>query len=88
MIDNLQKEFPDIIKVRSIGKTWQERDLLVVELDARDMMEKKGIKMSAVNQTTITAAQKAKTEDTTQLSGEELMEHNDDIRRDEDKAQK
>ena len=60
MIDKLAKEFPDIIKTRSIGKTWQDRDIMVIELDARDMMEKKGYKLSQVNQTKMSLAQKAK----------------------------
>jgi hypothetical protein len=57
MIDKLQKEFPDIVKTRSIGKTWQDRDMMLIELDAREMMNKKGIPLTAVNQTKITAAQ-------------------------------
>jgi galactitol-specific phosphotransferase system IIB component len=60
MIDKLAKEFPDIIKTRSIGKTWQDRDIMLIELDARDMMEKKGYKLSQVNQTKMSLAQKAK----------------------------
>ena len=46
MIDKLAKEFPDIVKARSIGKTWQDRDIMLIELDARDMMEKRGYKLS------------------------------------------
>ena len=88
MIEKLSKEFPDIVKSRSIGKTWQDRDIMVLELDARDMMEKKGYKLSAVNQTKMSLAQKAKQEDVNKLSSEELMEHNEDIRTGAEKEQK
>lgn len=60
MIEKLTKEFPDIVKSRSIGKTWQDRDIMLIELDARDMMEKKGYKLSQVNQTKMSLAEKAK----------------------------
>ena len=88
MIDKLAKEFPDIIKTRSIGKTWQDRDIMLIELDARDMMEKRGYKLSQVNQTKMSLAEKAKQEDINKLSSEELMEHNEDIRTEENKEQK
>ena len=57
-----------------------------IELDVRDMMAKKGYKLSAVNQTKVSIAQKASKEEILKFSGEELLEHNDDIRRSEDKA--
>jgi hypothetical protein len=52
------------------------------------MMEKKGYKLSQVNQTKMSLAQKAKQEDVNKLSSEELMEHNEDIRTEENKEQK
>ena len=39
MTAQLEKEFPEVIKTFSIGKTWQERELLMISLDARDLME-------------------------------------------------
>ena len=58
---------------------------MLIELDARDMMAKKGFKLSAVNQTKISVAQKVSKDEILKFSGEELLEHNDDIRRSEDK---
>lgn len=46
MVDQLQREFPEIINVRSIGKSWQNRDIMLIELDARDVMEKNGLKLT------------------------------------------
>lgn len=43
MLVALAKEFPDIIKVYSIGDTWQQRPIQVIELDARKLMEMKGV---------------------------------------------
>ena len=53
MVDQLQREFPEIINVKSIGKSWQSRDIMMIELDARDVMEKKGLKLTQVNDTEI-----------------------------------
>jgi murein tripeptide amidase MpaA len=33
---SLARDFPEIIKVRSIGKTWENRDIKMLEIDARD----------------------------------------------------
>lgn len=43
MMDNLEKEFPDIISTRSIGNTWEGRPMRIIEMDARKLMESKGI---------------------------------------------
>lgn len=47
-IDNIQnmiaKEFPDIAKIKSIGTTWKDRKMKVLELDARKLMKSKGVK--------------------------------------------
>jgi len=40
----LQTEFGDVITVRSIGNTWEGRSIDIIELDARKMMEEKGVK--------------------------------------------
>jgi len=32
----LVKDFPDILSIQSIGKTWQEREIKVMKLDARE----------------------------------------------------
>jgi len=61
---------------------------MLIELDARDLMAKKGFKLTAINQTKISVAQKTSKEEILKFSGEELLEHNDDIRRTEDKADK
>lgn len=34
----LEKEFPDIITIKTIGKTWEGRPIEVIQLDARSMM--------------------------------------------------
>ena len=39
----LEKEFPEVIKTFSIGKTWQDREMVMISLDARDLMDKKGL---------------------------------------------
>lgn len=51
MMEILEREFPDIIKTFSIGKTWQEREMMMISLDARDLMDKKGLKPSELNKT-------------------------------------
>ena len=40
----LQTEFGDVITVRYIGNTWEGRSIDIIELDARKMMEEKGVK--------------------------------------------
>jgi hypothetical protein len=34
----LAKEFPDIIKLKEIGKTHEDRPMMAIELDARALM--------------------------------------------------
>jgi len=47
-IDNITKmiakEFPDVAKLKTIGKTWKERKLQVLELDARQLMKSRDVK--------------------------------------------
>ena len=31
----MASEFPDIVTIKSIGKTWEGRDINMIELDAR-----------------------------------------------------
>ena len=38
MMDKMAAEFPDMIKVSTIGKTWEGRDIRVLELDARNKL--------------------------------------------------
>ena len=32
----MQAEFPEIVKIKSIGKSWEGRDINMLEIDARD----------------------------------------------------
>ena len=36
LIMQLKEEFPEFIKVKSIGKTWADRKILMFEIDARE----------------------------------------------------
>ena len=38
-----EKEFPEIIKIQSIGKSWEKRDILALTLDARQVLRAQGI---------------------------------------------
>jgi len=38
MMDKMAAEFPDMIKISTIGKTWEGRDIRVLELDARNKL--------------------------------------------------
>ena len=40
IVTALQKDFPDIIKVSSIGDSYQERPINVIELDAESFFKK------------------------------------------------
>jgi hypothetical protein len=60
---------------------------MLIELDARDLMKNKGYKLTAINQTKISVAQNVSKEEILKFSGDELLEHNDDVRRTEDKAE-
>jgi len=31
----IQQEFPDVIKIGSLGQTWEQREITYLELDAR-----------------------------------------------------
>ena len=44
----LEKEFPDIITLKDIGKTWEGRPITLIQLDARNLMESKGVKEDIV----------------------------------------
>jgi len=41
----IAKEFPEVAKLKSIGTTWKNRKLKVLELDARELMKEKGVKV-------------------------------------------
>ena len=89
LLTALEKEFPEVIKVRSIGSSWQDRQIKVIELDARSVMEQKGIEPNVFEHDTKakngSLAQKKKIEE---FSQEELLEHNEDMHREEDNEQK
>lgn len=36
LMTQIQAEFPDIVKIKSIGKSWEGRDINMLEIDARD----------------------------------------------------
>lgn len=40
IVNSLQKDFPEIIKVSSIGQTFEERPINVIELDAKAYLTK------------------------------------------------
>jgi hypothetical protein len=44
----LANEFPEIVSMHSMGKTWEGRDINYLSLDARQMMEDKGVKEDMV----------------------------------------
>lgn len=35
---SLARDFPEIIKVYSIGQTWEQREIKMIEIDARDYL--------------------------------------------------
>ena len=35
-MQQIKEEFPDIVKIKSIGKSWEGRDINMLEIDARD----------------------------------------------------
>ncbi len=43
LTNKLQKEFPDIITVSEIGRTWEGRPITIITLDARDLLKKRGV---------------------------------------------
>lgn len=47
LYQKVAKEFSDIMHVQKIGESWQRREIHVVTLDARDMMQKKGVSPKA-----------------------------------------
>lgn len=90
IMQKLKDDFPDLITIRSIGKTWQDRDIQVITLDARKLMESKGVKPASfkpINSQEL-AELKKKREDADELSDMELLEKNEDIRREENKKKK
>ena len=36
LMQQIKEEFPDIVKIESIGKSWEGRDINMLEIDARD----------------------------------------------------
>lgn len=95
-IDNITnmivKEFPDVAKLTSIGQTWQERKLKVLELDARKLMGERGVKPiegptaaeKKSNRVALLQAQEDAQKKIEEMSQEELLEHNEDNMRLED----
>ena len=50
LMKSLQREFPEAIKLESIGKTYQGRDMPMIVLDARDyLLKTMGIKAEDVH---------------------------------------
>lgn len=90
MTSMLATEFGDVITVKSIGQTWEGRSIDIIELDARKMMEDKGVKEDVSEAPTpgkpVFAQEKKKGDD--ELSDEDLLEKNEDINRDEDNKKK
>lgn len=43
-------EFPDVITVGSIGKSWEDRDLLYIKLDARQAVQNRASNGSVMAQ--------------------------------------
>lgn len=37
----MQSEYPDIVKVESIGRTWQDRPMNIIKINAKEFLEKK-----------------------------------------------
>ena len=35
LTSSLARDFPDLIQIKSIGKTWENRDIKMIEIDAR-----------------------------------------------------
>lgn len=40
ILNSLAKDFKDVVKVSSIGTSWEKRDISLVEIDAREMARK------------------------------------------------
>ena len=44
ILDSLQKDFPEVVKIKSIGDTFEKRPIKIAEIDARDYILKKAFK--------------------------------------------
>jgi len=88
----IAKEFPEVAKLKSIGTTWKDRKLKVLELDARKLMKSKGVKAiegssdkdKANHRVALVAAQDEAQKKVEEMTQEELLEHNEDNMRVED----
>jgi hypothetical protein len=82
----IAKEFPDIVKLKTIGKTWNEKPIKLLELDARKYMETLGIQgikppsaeEKAKTRVALAKAQEEAEKKIEEMSEEELLEHNED----------
>jgi len=37
----MQSEYPEIVKIESIGRTWQDRPMNMIKINAKEYLEKK-----------------------------------------------
>jgi len=66
LTNQIQHEFPDIIQTESIGQTWEHRDIMVIELDARKLVNSEAFKTVPVNKKVEPAAPVAKNQTVSQ----------------------
>lgn len=43
LVQHIAVEFPDVVKLKTIGTSWQERPLYMLEIDARDFLNKQAV---------------------------------------------
>ena len=77
LTNKLQKEFPDIITVSEIGRTWEGRPITIITLDARDLLKKRGV-VPLDLQTPLSTVQQQKKEEGDALSDIELLQRKDE----------
>lgn len=73
MTVKISQEFPDVIKLGSIGQTWENREITYLELDARQAMIAKGVK-PASNDNPIKVQRAEKKKDDSALVAEEMAD--------------
>ena len=78
LTNKLQKEFPDIITVSEIGRTWEGRPITIITLDARDLLKKRGV-VPLDLQTPLSTVQQQKKEEGDALSDIELLQRKDEF---------
>lgn len=72
----IQQEFPDVVKLGSIGQTWEGREITYLEVDARQFLINKGVKpASAENPIKVQMAEKKK--DDSELVASEIADGDD-----------